>query len=101
MQEIADKDFELFNEVVEMMVCEDQSEKVIKRVMNDAEKAGQVATALLEITLADMDLSARNIDEVMSQISILCKLENFAGMAVAMRIFEMIPFERDMGNLIK
>ena len=101
MREITGKNLELFKEVVEMMVSEDPSEQVIKQVMNDAEKAGQVATALLEITLADMDVSARNIDEVMSQISILCRLEHIAGMATSMRIFEMIPFERDMGNLTK
>jgi predicted amino acid racemase len=101
MQEITGKNLELFKEVVEMMVSEDPSEQVIKQVMNDAERAGQVATALLEFSLADMALSARNIEEIMSQISILCKLENFAGMAVAMRIFEIIPFERDIGNLIK
>jgi predicted unusual protein kinase regulating ubiquinone biosynthesis (AarF/ABC1/UbiB family) len=100
VQDITEQDFQYFNETVEKLFSEDLSDLDIKQIMDNADKTSKIATSLLEYTLADMDLSAGYVEEVMSQISILCKLENLAGNAQMMQIFEMIPFERDMGNPI-
>lgn len=100
MPENTEQDFQYFNETVEKMFSENLSDCDIKQIMDNADKSSKIATSLLEYTLADMDLSVGYIQEVMSQISILCKLEHLAGKAQMMQIFEMIPFERDMGNPI-